>query len=259
MGMNHGNMDIQSKTKYSFHPKTSIQWHSSANWCNNQRMCWDEIFSLREPEYQLPGFIWHIKNFPDLLVFAGLPDIMNLPSTYLDESTAFGDSVILLWHHISNGQVSVRAMKKTQCYITILYYLLYLTILNFYRISIGASTIKHLCGEKPRRIALSETTTKHIPGICLAMICFEYICALHNKSIISLFTITFKVLFMPIAVSLITRLTVYAASNTEGLSCCTQEYKDAFHQFITRNFLQIKSSNITSMRFILMHIKSIML
>ncbi|XP_061655333.1 uncharacterized protein LOC133489966 [Phyllopteryx taeniolatus] len=49
----------------------------------------DEMYSIHELAYQLPGFVWYISTFPDLLVFAGMPEMMDLAQDNLEEAVEF--------------------------------------------------------------------------------------------------------------------------------------------------------------------------
>ncbi len=80
------------------------------------RISHDEIFSLHELAYQLPGFIWHITTFPDLLVYAGMPDIVDLACANLEESVKFGYPQIISYDttfEMGDFYVSILAMRNT--------------------------------------------------------------------------------------------------------------------------------------------------
>ncbi len=80
------------------------------------RISHDEIFSLHELAYQLPGFIWHITTFTDLLVYAGMPDIVDLACANLEESVKCGNPQIISYDttfEMGDYYVSILAMRNT--------------------------------------------------------------------------------------------------------------------------------------------------
>lgn len=82
----------------------------------NQRISRDEIFSLHELAYQLPGFIRHITTFPDLLVYAGMTDIVDLACSNLEESVKFAHPQMISYDttfQMGDFYVSVLALRNT--------------------------------------------------------------------------------------------------------------------------------------------------